>query len=97
VATGNARSTIADINRTFRQRTAAPRPPGRPVTCVVYPKVASHVRLHADVRAVAVRVPGPRSPRPAGISKIEVTLDSLFVSLFFAACLLFLNDSRRTA
>jgi len=54
-------------------------------------KVANHVRPDADVSAAEVRVPGPMFSTPAPASKIEVTVPSLSVSLFFAVRLPFLN------
>jgi hypothetical protein len=46
---------------------------------------------HADVSAAEVRVPGLVFPAPARASKIEVTVPSLSVSLFFAVRPPFLN------
>jgi hypothetical protein len=53
--------------------------------------VANHVRPHADVSAAEVKVPGLMFSTPARASKIEVTVSSLSVSLFFAVRLPFLN------
>jgi hypothetical protein len=54
-------------------------------------KVSNHVRPHADVSAAEVRVPGLMFSTRARASKIEVTVSSLSVSLFFAVRLPFLN------